>query len=388
MNSRERVLTALNHSEPDRVPYDLGGTVVTGIQAKAYSRLRKYLGLPEKEAVIIDILQQLAQVDDDVMERLGVDVRNISPRSTASFKIQLNVTPDGKYSYFHDEYQIGWRMPLDGGMYYDMFEHPLSGEITPEKVDAYKLPDPLDPSRFEGLRESALKVLNQEKRALVIGNISAGIFELYLWTRGFKDGYTDWAGNPELSKKILRKYTDLQLAYWERMFEVMKDIPIDVVQMADDLAGQNSMLISPISYRRQLKPYHKEMFDYIHSKSEAKIFFHSCGSVRALIPDLIEVGVDILNPVQVSAANMDSTKLKQEFGKDICFWGGGVDTQNAFDDTHTPDQVRADVRRRLDDFMPGGGFVFNTVHNIQGNVPPENIMAMWETLHEYGVYHK
>lgn len=388
MNSRERVLTALNHKEPDRVPYDLGGTVVTGIQAKAYSRLRKYLGLPEKEIVIIDILQQLAQVDDDVMEQLGVDVRNISPRSTASFKIEINVTLDGRYSYFHDEYQIGWRMPTDGGMYYDMFEHPLSGEITPDMVDKYTLPDPLDPSRFDGLREAATKVLEQEKRALVIGNISAGIFELYLWTRGFKDGYTDWAGNPDLAKKMLRKYTDMQLAYWERMFEVMKGIPIDVVQMADDLAGQNTVLISPNSYRKLLKPLHKEMFDYIHSKSDAKIFFHSCGAVRKLIPDLIEVGVDILNPVQVNAANMDSLELKQEFGKDICFWGGGVDTQTAFDESHTPEEVREDVRKRLDDFMPGGGFIFNTIHNIQGNVPPENIMAMWETLHEYGVYQK
>jgi len=388
MNSRERVLIALDHKEPDRVPFDMGGTVVTGIQAKAYSRLRKYLGLPEKEVIIIDILQQLAQVDDDVMDRLGVDFRNISPRSTASFRIELKETPDGRYSYFHDEYQIGWRMPLDGGMYYDMFEHPLSGEITAEMVDDYSLPDPLDPSRFDGLRDSALRVLEHEKRALVIGNISAGIFELYLWTRGFKDGYTDWAGNPQLATKILRKYTDLQLAYWARMFEVMEGIPIDVVQMADDLAGQNSMLISPISYRRQLKPFHKEMFDYIHARTDAKIFFHSCGSIRALIPDLIEIGVDILNPVQVSAANMDSAELKREFGQDICFWGGGVDTQNAFDDTHTPDIVRADVHRRVEDLKPGGGFVFNTVHNIQGNVPPENIMAMWETLQEYGVYHK
>jgi len=386
MNSRERILTALNHEEPDRVPFDLGGTVATGIQAKAYRRLRQYLGLPEKEVVIIDMLQQLALVDDDVMQRLGADVRNISPRSTASFKIELKESPDGQYRYFYDEYQIGWRMPIDGGMYYDMFEHPLSGEITSGTVDAYKLPDPLDPARFAGLREASQKVLEQENRALVIGNMSAGIFELLLWTRGFKDGYADWAGNPELSRKILRKYMDLQMAYWEKMFEVMQGIPIDVVQMADDLAGQNGMLISPNSYRKQLKPFHKEMFDYIHSKSDAKIFFHSCGSVRSVIPDLIEAGVDILNPVQVNAANMDSAELKREYGKDICFWGGGVDTQMAFDENHTPTEVRADVRKRLTDFMPGGGFIFSTVHNIQGNVPPENIMAMWETIQEYGRY--
>ena len=386
MNSRERVLTALNHKEPDRVPFDLGGTVVTGIQAKAYRRLRDYLGLPKKEIVIIDMLQQLAQVDDDVMEHLGVDVRNVSPRSTASFKIELKETPDKRYSYFYDEYQICWRMPIDGGMYYDMYEHPLSGDITEETVDRYALPDPLDPERFAGLCEAAQIVLEEEKRALVIGNMSAGIFELYMWTRGFKDGYTDWAGNPPLAKKILRKYMDLQMAYWEKMFDVMQGIPIDVVQMADDIAGQNGMLISPASYRKGLKPFHKEMFDYIHSKTEAKIFFHSCGSVRPVLCDLIEVGVDILNPVQVSAANMDSAELKRNYGKDLCFWGGGVDTQNAFDEHHTPSEVRTDVRKRVEDLMPGGGFIFNTVHNIQGNVPPENILAMWETLQEYGKY--
>jgi uroporphyrinogen decarboxylase len=386
MNSRERVLTTLNHKEPDRVPFDMGGTVVTGIQAKAYRRLRQYLGLPEKEITIIDILQQLALVDDDVMQRLGVDVRNVSPRSTASFKIELKDTPDGRYRYFHDEYQVGWRMPIDGGMYYDMFEHPLSGEINTETIDAYTLPDPLDPARFAGLPQASRNIIEKEKRALVIGNISAGIFELYLWTRGFKDGYADWAGNPELAKIILRKYMNLQMAYWEKMFDVMQGIPIDIVQMADDLAGQNGLLISPNSYRKLLKPFHKEMFSYIHSKTDAKIFFHSCGSIRPLIPDLIDAGVDILNPVQVNAANMDSAELKRDYGKDLSFWGGGVDTQMAFDESHTPDEVRADVRKRLQDFMPGGGFVFNTIHNIQGNVPPENIMAMWETLQEYGQY--
>jgi uroporphyrinogen decarboxylase len=364
----------------------MGGTVITGIQAKAYRRLRDYLGLPRKEIKIIDILQQLAQVDDDVMDYLGVDVRNVSPRSTASFHIEIKDSADGKYSTFFDEYNIGWKMPKEGGLYYDMFAHPLSGDITEEDIEHFQLPDPLDPSRFVGLRDTALKVLEDEQRALIIGNMSAGIFELYMWTRGFLDGYADWAGNQDLAKKMLHKYMDLQLAYWERMFDVMDGIPIDVVQMADDVAGQTGMLISPKSYKNNLKPFHKEMFDYIHSKSNAKVFFHSCGSIRSVIPDLIDAGVDILNPVQVSASNMDSAELKREFGKHVTFWGGGVDTQNAFDERYTPAEVRADVRRRLEDLMPGGGFVFNTVHNIQGNVPPENIMAMWETLQEYGKY--
>lgn len=385
MNSRERVLATLDHKEPDRVPFDLGGTVVTGIQAKAYQRLRRYLNLPEKPLQITDVLQQIAGVDDDMMDFLGVDVRNVSPRSSASYQIQFRDSTDGNYSTLYDEYHIGWRMPKDGGMYYDMFDHPLAGKLTGERIDSYTLPDPQEPSRFIGVREAALKIL-EEQRALVIGNIYAGIFEMYMWTHGYVDGYADWVGEPDLVKKLLRKFTDFQMAFLEKMFSVLEGIPIDVVHMADDMAGQIGMLISPASYRRMLKPLHKEMFDYIHQKTHAKVFIHACGSIRPIIPDLIEIGVDILNPVQVNAKDMDSADLKREFGKDLTFWGGGVDTQSAFDESHTPSEVCSDVRRRLDDLMLGGGFVFATVHNIQGNVPPENIMAMWETVQKYGRY--
>jgi len=385
MNSRERVLTALNHKEPDRVPFDLGGTVLTGISVKAYRALRDYLGLPRIEPTLVDVVQQLAQVDDDVMDRLWVDVKNVSPRSSASYQIEIKEMESGDCTYFYDEYGIGWRKPKVGGIYYDMFDHPLGGDIDASDVDRYILPDPTDPARFTGIREAAERVLKEEQRALIVGNISAGIFELYLWTRGFQDGYADFIGNPKLSQKILHRYLDMQLAYWEKMFDTLGDM-IDVVQMADDFAGQNDMLISPSSYRKYLKPLHKVVFDFIHSRSRAKIFLHSCGSIRKVIPDLIEIGLDIINPVQVSAAGMDSAELKREYGKDLTFWGGGVDTQRAFDQNHTPEEVRQDVIRRVSDLMPGGGFVFAAVHNIQSNVPPENIMAMWETLQEFGVY--
>jgi len=386
MNSRERVLKALNHEEPDRVPFDLGGTVVTGIHATAYVALREYMSLPKVEPKIIDILQQLAQVDDDVMGILGVDVKNIAPRASTAFEMQINETDDGRYTYFYDEWNIGWRMPKEHGFYYDMFDHPLSGEITAEDVDNYQLPDPNDPARYQGFKEAVQWVREEEQRAVVVGNMAAGIYELYMWTRSFEDGYADFVGNIDLSQKILHRYMDLQLAFLENTFNVVGEDGIDVIQMADDMAGQYSMLISPASYRQHLKPLHKEMFDFIKERSSAKIFFHSCGSIRSVIPDLIEVGVDIINPVQVSAAEMDAAELKQEFGNDLVFWGGGVDTQNAFDERHTPDEVREDVKRRIQDLMPGGGFVFNTVHNIQANVPPENVMAMWETLQDYGKY--
>jgi uroporphyrinogen decarboxylase len=384
MNSRERVNLTLNHREPDRVPFDLGGTVVTGIHLRAYQNLRSYLGLPKKEIEIVHLTQQLAKVDDDVLEHFCVDVRNVAPQAIERFEVAINESRD--YLQFFDEYGIGWRMPRDGGWYYDMFHHPLSGVITAKDVENQKIPNPIEPARFVGLREAALKILIKEQRALIVSNMSAGIFELYMFTRGYADGYADWAGDQPLTQKILRKYVDMQLAYWEQMFATLEGIPIDVVQMSDDLAGQHGMLISPRSYRQYLKPLHREIFNFLHSKTDAKIFFHSCGGIRPIIPDLIEIGVDILNPVQVNATGMDSAELKREFGADLTFWGGGVDTQTAFDERFSPEEIRNDVRRRLDDLMLGGGFVFNPVHNIQGNVPPENIMAMWETVQEFGQY--
>jgi uroporphyrinogen decarboxylase len=382
MNSRERVLLGLNHKEPDRVPFDLGGTVVTGIHHKAYVAWRQALGLPAREPKIIDMIQQLAQVDDDMLDRLGVDMRNISPRSSASF--QITIGDMGEYTYFYDEFGTGWRSPKDGGWYYDMFDYPLKGEMTVEQVESYPLPDPLDPARFVGLREAAIRVRDVEGRAVVFGNISAGIFEVLTWMRGYADAYADWGSSSPAALKLMDRVLQLQLTYWEKALSLVGDV-IDVAQIADDIAGQNGPLISPRSYRKLLKPLHKELCDFIHARTNAKIFMHSCGAIRTFIPDFIEVGVDIINPVQVSAAGMDSAELKRDFGKDIVFWGGGVDTQRVLG-TGTPQAVREEVKRRLDDFMPGGGFIFNTVHNIQGNVPAENMVAMWETVQEYGRY--
>jgi uroporphyrinogen decarboxylase len=383
MDSRERVLLALDHQEPDRVPFDLGGTVVTGINVKAYRNLRRYLGLPEIEPVVADILQQIARVDDDVMARLGVDVKNVSPRSSATFQIEIHDA--GDYTCFRDEFQVGWRMPKSDGHYYDMYEHPLAGDqVTPADVDRFPWPDPLDPARFEGLREAALQVANIEKRAVVIGSMSAGVMEIYAWMRGFKDHFTDFAENEKLAEHFMDRILEMHIAYWDKVFGIIGDA-IDVAMTADDFAGQQAMLISPRTYRKLCKPRHKELFEFIHKHSRAKIFFHSCGAIRPVIPDLIEIGCDILNPVQVSAAGMDTKELKSEFGRDLVFWGGGIDTQRVLG-TGTPAQVREETKRRVLDLMPGGGFIFNTVHNIQGNVPSDNIVAMWETLQEYGRY--
>ncbi len=384
MNSRERVQLSLNHCEPDRVPLDLGATVLTSFHVKANQRLREYLRLPATEPNIVDIFQQVVAPDEDLRQLLKVDVRDVAPRSSASFRI--TVEDMGDYTCFYDEWGIGWRMPKDGGLYYDMFYHPLQDLKTPAEIEAFPWPDPVDPARFAGLREKAQHAAEVEQQAVFLGGLSAGIMEMAAWLRGFENYFADFAGNEKLLTALMDKVMQLKMAYWEKALAEVGDYA-DVIGEADDFAGQYRMLISPAMYRRIAKPFHKRLFDFIHARTKAKIFFHSCGAIRPVIRDLIEAGVDVLNPVQVSAAGMDSAELKQEFGKDIVFWGGGVDTQRVLQDG-TLEQVREDARRRIRDLAPGGGFVFATVHNIQATVPPENIMAMWETLQEYGVYQK
>ena len=382
MNSRQRLQIALNHQEADRVPFDLGATVLTSIHHRSYRALRQYLGMPEAEPRIVDIFQQIVAVDDDMRERLKVDVRDVAPRSSAAFRIEVKEMPG--YTYFYDEWGIGWRMPKEDGWYYDMFDHPLKDAQTLADIENYNWPNPVDPTRFVGMAERARHAAQVEQHGVFIGGLSAGIMEMAAWTRGFDNYFSDFANNEKFIVALMRKVMELKMAYWEIALREVGD-NVDAVNEADDFAGQFRMLISPAMYRRIVKPLHKELFDFIHARTKAKLFFHSCGAIRPVIKDLIEIGVDILNPVQVSASGMDSAELKREFGKDVTFWGGGVDTQRVLG-SGTPDEVRADTRKRIEDLAPGGGFVFATVHNIQGNVPAENIMAMWETLQEYGVY--
>ena len=382
MDSRERVHLALEHKEADRVPFDLGATVLTSIHIDSYRKLRDYLGLPKVEPLLVDIFQQVVAVDEDARALLKVDVRDIAPRSSATFKIEVKQMPD--YTYFYDEWGIGWKKPIHQGLYYDMFDHPLKDAQTLADIEKYPWPDPTDPARFVGLHERARQAAEEEHQAVFLGGLSAGIMEMAAWTRGFPNYFSDFANNEKLLVGLMTKIMEMKMQYWEIALREVGDYATAIGE-ADDFAGQTRMLISPAMYRRIVKPLHKQLFDFIHARTRAKIFFHSCGAIRPVIKDLIEAGVNILNPIQVSAAGMDSADLKREFGKDIVFWGGGVDTQRVLGEG-TPEEVRADTQRRIEDLAPGGGFVFAAVHNIQGNVPPENIMAMWETLQKYGVY--
>lgn len=383
MNSRERVRLALNHKEPDRVPFDLGGTVLTSMHHIVYKGVREKLGLPAIEPRIMDIFQQIVEIDDDLRELWPTDVTNVAPRSSATFRIEINTTDLPGYDFFHDEFGIGWRKPKDGGFFYDMFDHPLSGPITKETIDNYPWPDPVDPARFEGLAERAEEVA-ESGQAVILGGLTAGFMEITAWTRSFADYYADLAGDPELIGYLMDKIIDLKLQYWEVALPMVGEYA-DVVQEADDFAGQFRMLFSPKTFRKMMTPRQKYLFGRIHELTDAKIFFHSCGAIRPVIPDLIENGVDIINPVQVSATGMDPFDLKKDFGKDLVFWGGGVDTQRILGDG-SPQEVRDDVKRNIEALAKDGGMIFAAVHNIQPNVPPENVIAMYEAFREFGVY--
>jgi len=381
MTSRERLLKTLRHQEPDRIPYDLGATKVTGIHKVAYIRLREALGLPEWEVVVFDRNQQLARVDEDVLDALEVDMEGVFPNKP--FQSGPPDEEDEHYIYYTDEWGMKRRMPKADGKYYDLVDFPLAGVASAEELSRYPWPDPLDPARFVGVREAAEEV-RSKGRATVMGGICAGLLEMGLWLRGFENFFADLVSNPDIAGKILDRILETKLRYWDKVLGELGDL-IDVTMEGDDLGIQQSLMVSPKIYRDQIKPRQKELFGFIRSKAPVFTFFHTCGSVVDIIPDLIEIGVDILNPIQVSAAGMDTRRLKKEYGKDLVFWGGGVDTQ-AILPFGSPEAVRAEVKHRIEDLKPGGGFVFNTVHNIQADVPPENILAMWETLQLYGYY--
>lgn len=376
MTSRERVRATLAHREPDRVPLDIGGSRVTGIHVRAYARLREALGLEVGEPRVGDLTQQLADVEPDVLDALGCDVRLVAPRGSSTYRRVMR--EDAEHVMYTDEWGVGRRMPKAGGLYFDSYAPPLTGDVTPADVDAYAWPDATDPARTAGMAEDARRFAEDERRAVHVGSICGGLTEGLFKLRGFEDGYMDLAGDPALARRVMERILEVKLAYWERLLPQLDGV-VDVVGEADDLGGQDRTLFSPATYRSLVKPLHRELFAYLHAHTDAKVFFHTCGSVRELIPDLIEIGVDVLNPVQVSATGMDTAELKREYGRDLVFWGGGVDTQRVLGGG-TPDDVRAEVGRRVRDLAPGGGFVFAAVHNIQPNVPAANVLAMVEAL--------
>ena len=379
MNSHDRVWQSLNHQEPDHVPFDLGGTGLSTIHVTAYQNLRRHLSLPAIEPRIAFKAEQLVRVDEDLAERLQTDVRPVLPGMASGFEYVLR--DDGVYEAYTDEWGIGWRKPKDGGFYYDMFHHPLATANSLEELRAYALPDPLDGGRFATLRSQAEAAVSKGM-AVALAGPCAGIAEVYSWLRGFEQYYMDLAINQAYVAYMLDRMVEWKCAFWQRALGEIGDW-VDVVIEADDLGGQNAPLMSPDTYCDLIQPRHKRLFAFIKAQAPVKLFYHTCGAVRPLIPALIDAGIDILNPVQISATGMDLHELKREFGRELVFWGGGVDTQRVLG-VAEPEQIREHVRRNIEALAPGGGLVFAAVHDIQANVPPENIMAMWEAWRTCG----
>lgn len=380
MNRRERVLTALEHREPDRIPFDLGSTKVTGITRNAYLNLVRHLGEEMGTFEFFDVTQQLAMVEERILRRLEVDTRGLMPNVVRK---NPHIEDQGGYRSFADEWGMSWAMPKEG-LYFDLVKSPLAGDITEKDIEDFPWPDPTDESLLDGLREKAER-WHQEGYAIILESVCAGIFEMSCRVRGYEQFYMDLALNPRLACMLLDRFVELKLQFYTVAAEELGGY-VQFIREGDDLAGQESLLISPDSYRKYIKPRHAELFRAQREMFSQPfyVFFHSDGAIYDLIPDFIELGIDILNPVQVSAEGMNTRRLKQEFGRDLVFWGGAIDPQ-AFARS-SPEDVKRDVKRGIEDLAPGGGFIFGTIHNIQDDVSPENIVAMWETFRETREY--
>ena len=374
LTSRERVLCALNHEEPDRVPIFFGTSGATTMLAPAYERLKAYLGIQREPKLWWRALQYVL-IDEDVMVRFGSDGRPLIAGPVPS-PVEQVLSEDE----IADSWGIHWQH-RPGVPYYEIIEPPLR-DATLDDLARYPWPQVAHPSRFAGLKAKAKAI--QEAGYAVVALSGVSVFETCYMLRGVENWLTDLAANPDFALALLRQVADLQKAAACRMMEAAGEY-IDVVITGDDLGSQKAPLISPKMYRRMIKPIHAELLSAIKSRTKAKIFYHSDGNIYSLLGDLIEVGIELLNPVQVSAGDMgDTARLKREFGDRLSFCGA-IDTQQVLP-YGTPDDVRREVRRRIKDLGPGGGYIVAAVHCLQPDVPPENVVAMLEEAQQAGRY--
>ncbi len=342
--------------------------------AQAYDRLKNHLGI-RSETKVFARAMQYALIDEEVMVRFGSDGRPLIAGPVPS-TLERDLSP----SAFIDSWGIPWQR-IPGNHYFEIAQPPLQAARV-DDIARYPWPDVAHPSRFAGLRAKAQAIREAGYAVVALSGVSA--FEHCYMLRGVEKWLMDLAGNPEFAQALLRKVTDLQREAASRFLEEAGEY-VDVVITSDDLGSQNAPLISPKMYRRLIKPFHAELIAAIKSRTKAKVFFHSDGNIYPLLGDLIEIGVDLLNPVQVSARDMgDTARLKREFGARLSFCGA-IDTQQVLPHG-TPDDVRREVRRRIKDLGPGGGYILASVHCIQPDVPPENVAAMLEEAQVAGRY--
>ena len=382
MTPRERVIVALNHEQPDRIPIDLGG-FQTGIHKRAYQDLIDYLDLEERPP-ILDPIQQLVIPSEEVLERFHVDFRYVGADAPEGFdgSIKENVRDGQLWHDFKDEFGVVWSMPDEQGLYMDISHHPLA-DATIEDLDGYPFPDGGDPSRFAGVRKRALEIRENTPHALS-STICGVTYEICWYMRGLERWFMDMLENPAFCEALIDRTAQFWADWLTGFLGEVGDL-LDIVMIGDDLAGQYGPLFSPRFYRKVVRPRQQRVIDTIKVHTRAKIWYHTCGDCSEYIPDLIDMGIDILNPVQISTAGLDPRDLKEKYGNQLVFWGGGIDSQHVLPFA-TSEQVREEVKKNVEIFKPGGGYVFNNVHNIQPGVPPENIVAMCEAAYEFGFY--
>ena len=414
MNSRDRVRQSMSFVQPDRVPVDFGAHRSSGIMAMAYANLRDYLGLPKRPLKVYDIPQQLAVLDEDILELFHIDTIELGrgfcldesdwspwelPDGSACLipnwvKPRRNAA--GHWFVYGPDRMTPVAMQKKGVLYFETINWPL--EKTPHELDRLadeigftmwaapamtSPPGPVSATTPEGaqyLAAGARKLRESTDRAIV-GLFGGNLFELGQWLFGMEGFYVLLAGEPELVGDYLDRLTEIHLRNLEAYLGAVGPY-IDVIAFGDDYGMQTGPQISPRMYKKYFKPRHERMWRRAKELAQVKVMLHSCGSFPEFIDDMIEAGLDAFNPVQISSANMEPERLKAQFGGRITFWGGGCDTQHVIR-SGTLAQIREHVLRNMEIFSPGGGFVFQQVHNIMADIPPENVVAMFNAVAEF-----
>lgn len=375
MTPRERILHAINHKEGP-IAIDFGG-LHTSLHLNAYQKVMDKLGFSTDTHTIQDWFQMIVFPHQKLLDRFGADCLPVYANPGSGWELKFE--EKGNEEFFTNEWGIVLRKPKDG-YFFDIFSSPLQKARDLDEIKKYKWPDPEDPARIKGLKEKVKKLREETDRALILFNPIGGTHEHSYFLRGLTECLMDLAINPDIADYLAAKVSEWEAAYFTFVLKEIGEY-IDIAQVGDDLGTTQGLMFSKEMYLKYYKKREKAIIDAIKKVSKAHIYFHSCGAIYEVIPDLIEIGVEILNPVQIQAIGMDSLRLKREFGKDLTFWGGGCDPRILT--TGHPDDVKKEVRRRIEDFMTDGGYVFASVHNIQANDPPENIITLFDTALQY-----
>ncbi|MDX9881560.1 MAG: uroporphyrinogen decarboxylase family protein [Prolixibacteraceae bacterium] len=390
MNSRERIQATLNHTEPDRVPYDLAGTTVTAITKNAYLRAMQFRGLStEIGDDEIDPIQQITTPCEENLQLLKSDTRRLGAKRISDYQNAKRVS--GNRIEVTDFYGCDWRYETGKDIYFNLISSPIGNADSSLSGSLHLLPCPDWDSYITVLRKYLdEQIVGIENFCGIADRNTAGLTENSLRIRGYENWFMDTMIDPEGVDALFHRIVEDKLRYWDAVIDWAIDTgneqKIQVISECDDLGSQATTILDPDILRQMVIPHFKTIFNHVKKRlPHVKTFMHSCGAIREILPDLIEAGLDILNPVQFTANGMDLKELKRDFGDVLTFWGGGVDTQTTLNNA-TPQQVADQVKQIIDILAPGGGFVFAPVHNIQDDVPPENFWAMWDTLQKYGKY--